>query len=109
MAVKIIQGEDIDLSVNLAQGTQPYDLTGYTEITASFILTAGGCLDKTFTGGDITVTSDTRGEIVVALSDTDTDSLLSGVQSFEVLIDFGTKRRIAQLKSALNIVEKLCV
>lgn len=107
---KIVQGEDRLLKVSIkTDGGVPYDLTGVTEITACFKLAAGGYQDVTMTLGAIAVTSPTgAGLIEITLTDTVTALLATGTQSFEVLVDIGTDRKIVQFAKALEIVKRIC-
>jgi len=100
--ISIVKGEDrtINLKIVDTEG-EPYDLTGYTEITAKFPTTSGTALTKTYSAsGGITVTSAEAGRLAIALTDTDTALLLSddNRQDFELWIDKGTARRIVQFK-----------
>jgi hypothetical protein len=49
-----------------------------------------------------------HGRIQVELNETDTDSLFVMQNApIEVIVDFGSIRRIAQIKAGLNIVDRL--
>lgn len=108
---KIIQGEDrtIKASIKTESGAA-FDLTGVTEITACFKKSDNSYLSVTQTGGQIAIQGSAgAGEIAISLFDTDTELLALGNQSFEVLIDKGTERRIVQYVSKLNVVKRICV
>lgn len=105
--VTIYQGEDKDLNVFVKEESgKAYDLTGYTEITAVFKGTSGD-ITLTQTGGDITVNSAEGGDITITISDTNTALLITGTASFELLIDVGAVRRIAQYLKVLSVVARL--
>lgn len=108
--VNIVQGEDTLITVRLNESDgDPYDFTGYTELTAVFTKEDGTCLSKTYTLGAIAVVSpDTSGKATITLADTDTELLETGITGFELLIDKGTDRKIVQFKSSLNVLERLC-
>ena len=108
MSVKIIQGEDRVLTVQLKEGSGCYDLTGKTEITACFNGTAGQIL-KTLTGADIAVVgTDPEGKITISLTDVDTNNLPAEVQGFTITVDKGTETRIINLPNSLQVQEKIC-
>lgn len=108
IAFKITQGEDITIPVRLTKESGGcYDLTGATEITATFNGT-GGAIDITLTSTDIVVDNAPGGEISIKVSDTNTALLVLGTQSFEVLVDeASTDKRIIQFLKCLSIIKRL--
>lgn len=108
--INIVQGEDMTVTVRIAtESGDPYDFTGFTEVSAVFTKTDGTCLTLTETGGDITVVLPiTSGKVEISLTDADTLLLASGTNGFELIIDKGTDRRIVQFKNSLNVLERLC-
>lgn len=108
MSVKIIQGEDRVLNIQLKEGTGPYDLTGADEITACFNGSSGQIL-KTLTGSDVAIIGTApEGRITVSLTDTDTNALPAEVQGFTISVDKGTNTRIINLPNSLQVEEKIC-
>ena len=103
----IIKGEDRTLERSIVdESGNAMDLTGYTEITATFAGTAG-TITLTETGGEISVTNEGGGLIEINLTDTHTDLLSLGSQSYEVWVDIGTIRRIFQYLKTLTILARL--
>lgn len=108
MSVKIIQGEDRTITVLLRQDGSPYDLTGFTEITACFIGTSGS-ITKTQTGGQIAVVgSNDCGKITIDLTDADTALLEEGLQGFTVDVDKGTTKRTVNLANSVDVEARIC-
>lgn len=108
--VVIIRGSDRELFLRiLVKDTgEPFDLTGATEISASFRNEDGTTLTKLLTTLGITVISAEAGKIKVTLTDANTVLLKVGVdQDFEVVIDIGSVRSIVQFKEALNVEAKI--
>lgn len=112
--INLVQGEDVTITVRIStEDGDPYDFTGYTEVTAVFTQAAGTCLSKLETAGDITVVLPiTSGKAEISLDDADTLSLETGTTGFELIIDKGAhpggERRIVQFKNSLNVLERLC-
>lgn len=109
IAQKVItMGSDVTLYVRLRnEYDDPFDLTGVTEITAKFANSDQTVLSKTMTDGSVAITSAVLGKISIALTDQETSALKDGQGSFEVYVDKGTDRKIAQFQNALNVVQKL--
>lgn len=109
--IKIIKGEDREIILKLVDSEgEPYDLAGYTELTAKFPNADGTTLSRTYTSsGGVTVLSEPGGKIQVALTDAQTALLNASDerQDFELIIDKGTARRIVQFKKGLLISSKI--
>ena len=104
----IKQGEDFTITVilNTDEG-KCYNLTGATEITATFNGT-GGAINITLTSTDIVVVNAVGGEITIKITDTNTALLVLGTQSFEILVDEASgDKRIIQFLKCLNIIKRL--
>ena len=100
----VYQGEDRTISAIVKQSDgKCYDLTGATEITATF----NDGIVVTMTGGAISIASNEGGAVDITLSDTETATITKGISSFELWIDVGTDRRIVQFLNALTITPKL--
>ena len=108
MSAKIYQGEDRTLKCFLKnEEDNAFDLTGVTEITATF---QGASSDVVVSmgAGDIAVSTPAGGgELTIALNDTDSALLKKGLISFEIEVDKGTEKRIVQFLQALTVVESL--
>jgi len=115
MSVKIIQGEDRDLTVQLKDGNGAnLDLTSYVggapaNIEACFVST-GAAISADFNGGAIVVNgSNDCGNITISLTAAQTALLDDGAKDFEIdLTDASSKKRIVQLKGVLDIKEQIC-
>jgi len=85
----IVRGSDRDLKVllRLSNG-EPFDLNSVTEITARFLDENGTAVEKTMTGGDISIVSPSgAGRIKISLDITFTGSLQLGErQDIELVI-----------------------
>ena len=85
-----------------------FDLTGATEITARFIDKNSSFIEVTLSGGEITVTNATGGQIDIELSTTVTAQLNTGDnQSFEVVVVKPTETRIAQVIGRFSVKPRL--
>lgn len=107
----VIQGEDRDLILKIEdENDDPFVLTPTpSEINAKFKATLGGCVSKTFTGGDVVVISEAAGKIKVTLAIADTDLLLAGEElDFQVDVTISGKLRTAKFKGLLTVEEKVC-
>lgn len=105
MSVEIVKGEDITFNVYLKDSYgRPYDLTGYTQIT---VIVQSVAISKTVGSGVALLGGATAGAIAVSLSDTDTALLVEGPVNFEVLIDVGTIRRIAQFPKGITAKDRI--
>ena len=108
--VKIVQGEDRVLKLRLRSPTcedetEPFDLTGNTEIEVRFKKQDGTTLSKLKTTGGVVVTNLILGKFDVVLSDAETALLKIGSrQSFTVVVDIGTTRRVINFDSVLTVV-----
>ncbi len=107
--VTIIQGEDrlINFGVKDSEDGVFIDLTGATEITVKTTAAAGGSVDFTLTGLEVSITDAPKGKFSVSMSDTKTSLIKVGEIPVEVVIDIGTNRRIVQMEKALLVKKKL--
>ncbi|MGZ6477691.1 MAG: hypothetical protein ACXWQE_00235 [Bdellovibrionales bacterium] len=102
--INIIQGEDKSIAVVLAKTTGFVDLTLATEITVKFPTRAGDPLIKLLSLGDVVVTSAVGGAFSVTLSDTETAAMIAAAsQSFEIIVDIGSNRKIYQSRESLTV------
>jgi hypothetical protein len=112
--VTIIRGSDryfsilVSYTCGVDEPSQPFDLTGTTEIRALFPKADGTTIVKTYTGGDITITSAIAGKIRVFINDSETALLNVGdSQSFEVEIHQGPTVNIVQFVGLLTVIDRL--
>ncbi len=107
--IKIIQGEDRDLVLNLVDENsgENFDLTGWAADKAIFKAADGTNIEKI--GGDVTINAPAElGKVTVNLSDTDTSAMATSEgASFELEISMGTETRIVQFVEALEIISRL--
>ena len=107
--LEIVKGATRTLRLRLIKKSngEPYDLTGYSAISAQFVKADNTSHEETAAGGGITVegSEPKLGVILVTLSAADTASLKAGnLQSFEVEItESGGSTRIVQFVRALNV------
>ena len=107
--VTIIKGESKELNVTIVSKDtgKGFDLTGQTEVQAFFENADDSVLTKNTSNG-VTVVSEPRGEIKVALTEAETTLLKAALnQSFEIEITFPAKTSIAQVKEKFNVVARL--
>lgn len=107
--VSMIQGEDRTLNFGVKDTDEDVyiDLTGATEITFSIGATAGGSVDCTLTATEIVVTDAEKGKFQVTISDTKSALVKLGERDIEIIIDWGTTRRIVQATKAVNVIKRL--
>lgn len=105
----IIKGADATVTLVIRQTDgDPLDLADASEITVRMRKADKSALLKTMSSGAVTIVTAAHGRIQVELNETDTDSLFVMQNApIEVIVDFGEIRRIAQIKSGLNIVDRL--
>lgn len=109
MNKQIVRGADATLTivVRLSNG-DALDLETASEITVRLKKADKTALVKTLSASQVTVTGPHQGRIMVEVSETETAALMV-VQNapVEVVVDFGAVRRIAQIKTGLNVVDRL--
>lgn len=106
MAIKIVQGEDINLKVSLKnESGSPYDLTGATAIKAKF-KGISAVIERTLVAGHITIIgASIEGVISINLDDAITATMKKELNgNFEIIIDKGTDRRIVQIEKMISVV-----
>jgi hypothetical protein len=106
---QIVRGADanVTLVIRTSDG-DPLDLTDASEVTVRFRKADKSALLKTMGSGAVSVISAHHGRIQVELNEIDTESLFVMQNApIEVIVDFGSIRRIAQIKAGLNIVDRL--
>jgi len=120
MSVKIIQGEDRDITVQLKNGDgSNLDLTPYNlgapvnsaDIKACFVSTGAAIEILESTGGIVVNGDPSCGNITISLSAAQTALLDPDSKDFEIdLLDdsVATKTRIVQLKGVLDVQEQIC-
>lgn len=110
-SLNIIRGSDREFSVRIVikESSDPFDLTGVSQIKAYFPKDDGTALIKNMiSSGDIAVLSPTTGKIRIYLSESDTASLNVGeAQSFEVEVQIGTVTSIVQFVETLNVIDRV--
>lgn len=115
MSVKIVKGEDRDLTVQLKDGDgKNLDLTSYAggapaNIEACFVST-GAAITADLNGGSIAINgSNDCGNITISLTAAQTALLDDAEKDFEInLTNASSKLRIVQLKGVLEVVEQIC-
>ena len=108
-AKQIIRGADavLTLVIRTSDG-DALDLTDATAITVRLKKEDASELLKTLAAGAVEVESAHAGRIAVTLSETDTAGLYVQANApIEVVVDFGSTRRIAQIRAGLNVVDRL--
>ena len=105
----IIQGSDVTLHIVVRNADgDALDLTGATEITVRLRRADRQALEKRLSRAELEVTSAITGRVAVALSDADTDQLnVMPNAPIELWIDYGSIRRIAQIRSGINVIARL--
>lgn len=112
-SLNIIRGSDktFTILVTISGGCNdgsPFDLTGATEIIALFENADTTILEKTMTGGAITILSAPTGKISVTIADAETALLNVGQsQSFELEIHIGPLINIVQFVGLLNVTDRV--
>ena len=108
--VTLIQGEDRELFFgvkDVAEGVY-INLTGATEISVSIPSTTSGVpVVFLLTATEVVVTDATKGKFKVVASDAKTILAKLGEVSVEIVMDWGTTRRIAQLDKAIVVKKRL--
>jgi hypothetical protein len=110
--INIIQGEDKNIIVKIqdSQG-DAYDLSSVTEMTACLKNADGTSLEKTQTGGAITIVGSApqNGKIQVRLEETETELLKKGEElDMELIIDESGEKRILQFIGEINVIARVC-
>lgn len=109
----VVQGEDRTINVTATDSIDktPVNLTGVTEISASFANATTGAVVFTKTGSEITITDAIRGKFTIVMSDAKTINLKTGDLTMELIIDwgapFGGLRRIKQVEKAITVKKKI--
>jgi hypothetical protein len=106
----IVQGEDRTLSLRVTRSDEgSFDLTGVTGIEARFLNEDLSILSRTIGAGSVVVTDAPAGKFTVTITDTQSSLLKYSElpQSFSVVFDFGTTRRIVNFTDALLVNKKL--
>lgn len=99
----IVQGEDKTLTITL----DTLNLTSATEITCRFPGSTS-VVEKTMTGGAVSLVTAASGIFSVTLTDTDTALLQPGTRAtLEIVVDFSSTRRIFQKESAYTVLRRV--
>jgi hypothetical protein len=102
--ILIVQGEDRDLPF----GVKDIEEDVYIDITTATAISVNGTpVEFTMAASEVTITDGPKGKFSVKMSDTKTALMKLGALDLEVVIDFGSDRRIIQSKAVLNIVKAL--
>jgi hypothetical protein len=118
--VKIKRGEDKSFTVLLKRevcgpdDTEPFDLTGVSEITAKFRKEDSTVLEKTLSASGVEVVQALLGKAKIILTDVDTGLMETGdAQGFDLVVDYGAAtggtRRIFSFEESLDISDPLIV
>ncbi len=113
--IKVVRGEDKTVRIKFRTPDGYLDFTGMSEITARFnSRSPGSPVTKTYTSsGGITLVDDedVNGNafkwVQIVLTDTNTQALRNGKCSAEILIDYGSTRKIFQLEDEFTVVGKI--
>lgn len=107
--VTIIQGEDREINFGVKDsGEDVYiDLTGATEIAVKIAAAAGGSVDFLLSVSEVVVTEAAKGKFKIVMSDSKTSLLRLGERDVEVIIDWGSNRRIVQAEKALSVAKRI--
>lgn len=107
--ILIVQGEDRDLPFGVKDIEEDVyiDITTATAISVKTSGANGTPVEFTMAASEVTVTDGPKGKFSVKMSDTKTALMKLGALDLEVVIDFGSDRRIIQSKAVLNIVKAL--
>lgn len=107
--IKIIQGEDKQFAVSLRKDSgDPYDLTSVTAIQFCF---PGETVIQSITlaAAEVVIVNAALGKLTCTISDTKTDLMKIGdKQTFECLIDEGTKRTKVKFVEQLKVEASIC-
>lgn len=105
----IVRGADVTLNFHLrTQDGDCLDLSGATDVVVRFRKADRSALERKLSLGQVAVTSAINGRVQVELTDEHTNSLHAMPNApVEIFVDFGETRRIAQIRSGLNVVERL--
>lgn len=110
--ITIIQGEDKNIIIKIQQEDgDAYDLTNVTEMTACLKNADGTSLNKTQTGGAITIVDSApqNGKIKVRLEETETALLKVGEElDMELIVDESGEKKILQFIGELTVLARLC-
>lgn len=104
---KITVGEDKDLYVDLVDEItgKPFDLSDYVSGTATFFNCNGDTISKALT---LPGANPIKGEIIIALEDTDTIQFDEVSKDFNIeIVDNGGKKKIIVMKNKLEIIEPI--
>lgn len=110
----LIQGEDRTLVVRILKsdgcgGTEAYDLSGVTEVTAVFKKSDKTKLVKLLSLSEVSIISPIAGKIQVNLSDTDTALLATGKnQDFALILQSGLETREIPFEDCLEVKRSIC-
>lgn len=109
--VTIIRGSDAEISIRLVNKStsEPFDLTGASQIKAVFIKKDETVLEKLMSpDGSVVITSALAGKLKVLLTEADTTNLkLGDEQSFEVEVTIGSVTTIVQFVGRLVVVKRV--
>lgn len=105
----VVQGEDRTINFGIKDINEDVyiDLTGATAMSFKIAATAGGSVECTLLATEIAITDAVKGKFRVTLSDTKSALIKLGERDIEVIVDWGTTRRIVQSTKAVNVIKKL--
>ena len=103
----IIRGSDSTLTLVIRTGSgDPFDIFEATDIVVKFRKADKTAL--TISGDAVRVVNAALGRIEIELTDADTEVLMPMTNApVEVIVDFADKRKTAQIKHGLNIVDRI--
>ena len=110
--ITIIQGEDKNVVVKIEQEDgDAYNLVNVTEMTACLKNADGTSLEKTLTGGAITIVDSApqNGKVSIRLEETETALLKKGEElDMELIIDESGEKRILQFIGEIKVLARVC-
>lgn len=106
MSVSVFKGDDTQFKLLIKVNNACYDLTNVTAATLKIPLEAGGTLDLILTSG-LSIPTPVNGEIVVDITDTQTDLLQIGELNLELILDESGKIKTLQFLKGLKVSNRL--
>lgn len=110
--ITIIQGEDKNIVVKIEkEDGDAYDLGSVTEMTACLKNADGSSLEKTQTGGAITIVDSApqNGKISIRIEETESALLKKGEElDMELIIDESGEKKIIQFIGEIKVLARVC-
>ena len=106
--VTIVKGEDKTFTLQFMTPTARMTLVGVTAAEMRLPHNNGtGVISETLAAGAITVTDAANGELTVTVDKTNSALLKLGPISGEIILDYGSTRKIFQLKDQFVVESRL--